>query len=90
MEVPALLRSADPPVGSTVAVAPTELKLTFSEAAEPAFCHVEVANAAGARIDTGTPRRDPVAVRRLLVALKLLAPGVYAVTWHATAAGASA
>ena len=34
----ALLRHAEPAVGSTVAGAPKELALTFSEAVEPAFC----------------------------------------------------
>lgn len=80
----ALLRSADPAVGSSVAHAPKELKLTFSETLEPAFCRVVVTDAGGARVDAGTLQADPANARRLLVPLKPLAPGVYTVTWHAT------
>lgn len=80
----ALLRSADPAVGGTVSSPPGDLKLTFSETVEPAFCRVEVTDAAGRRVDAGAPRRDPTDGKRLLVALKPLAPGVYSVTWHAT------
>ena len=50
----ALLRSANPPVGSTVRQAPRDLSLTYSESVEPEFCHVTVTNAAGASV---APRR---------------------------------
>lgn len=79
----ALLRHAEPAVGSTVAGAPKELALTFSEAVEPAFCTVTVTNAAGAPMASATLRADPHDAKRLLVPLKPLPPGVYTVTWHA-------
>lgn len=81
----ALLRLADPRVGSTVAVAPKELKLTFSEEVEPAFTHVEVTDAHGSGENAGALRLDPADARRVLVPLKPLAPGEYTVTWHAVA-----
>ena len=80
----ALLRAADPAVGSTIAQAPKDVSLTFSESVEPAFSRVTVTNAAGANMGAAPLRRDPHDARRLLLPLKALAPGVYTVTWHAT------
>jgi methionine-rich copper-binding protein CopC len=80
----ARLRAAEPAVGSTVGGAPTELKLTFSETVEPAFCRVTVTDAHGMRVDAGAPQADPADGKRLLVPLKPLGPGVYTVTWHVT------
>ena len=80
----ALLRAAEPAVGSTVGHAPQDLSLTFSESVEPAFCRVTVTNAAGARMEAGPLHGDPANARRLLLPLKPLPPGVYTVNWHAT------
>jgi methionine-rich copper-binding protein CopC len=80
----ALLRKAVPGVGSTVHVAPAELALFFSEGVEPAFCTVEVHGAGGARVDTGAVHTAPSDNKQLLVGLKPLPPGSYAVEWHAT------
>jgi methionine-rich copper-binding protein CopC len=80
----ALLRSALPAVGSTVKAAPAELLLVFSESVDPGFSRVEVTDAQGARVDTGTVWTDPADGKRLLVALKPLPAGAYTVTWHAT------
>ena len=79
----ALLRTADPPVGSTVAAAPKELKLTFSEAVEPAFTRVEVTGAHGENEAAGSLHADTADARRVILPLKTLAPGDYTVTWHA-------
>lgn len=81
----ALLRAAEPAVGSTVAHAPAELKLTFSETVEPAFTRVDVVDSHGARVDAGSLQLDPADAKRVLVPLKPLIPGVYTVRWHATA-----
>jgi len=80
----ALLRAADPAVGSSIAHAPPELSLTFSESVEPAFCRVTVTNAAGAPMNSAPLHIDPQNAKRLLLPLKALPPGVYTVTWHAT------
>ncbi len=80
----ALLQKAFPPVGSTVTAAPAEMWLRFSEAVEPAFCTVAVRNAAGVDFVAGSPHTAPNNGRQLVVGLKTLSPGTYAVEWHAT------
>lgn len=80
----ALLRHANPAVGSTVAHAPPVLSLTYSEFVEPAFCRVTVSNAAGMSEAAGPLHADQQDARRLLLPLKPLPAGVYTVTWHAT------
>ncbi len=79
----AQLEQAVPAVGSTVATAPAELRLDFSEALEPRFCKVEVTDAAGAPFNAGKLRTDPANAEHLLVPIGKLPGGIYAVTWHA-------
>ena len=57
--------------------------LTFSEGVEPLFCTITVQDATGARDDTGKLHLVDGDDKRLAIALKPLAPGVYTVTWHA-------
>ncbi len=59
------------------------MQLRFTEAVEPAFSTVEVTDAAGNRVDqaTLTAQQDGLV---LVVALKPLRAGVYAVAWHVT------
>lgn len=80
----ALLQKASPAVGSTVTAPPPELWLRFSEGVEPAFCTIAVRNTAGADFVAGKPHTAPDNARQLLVGLKPLPPGDYAVEWHAT------
>lgn len=80
----ALLRHAQPPVGSTVQAAPDSLLLVFSESVEPGFSTVTVTNQAGARMDSGPLHTDPKDARHLLVGVHKLAPGTYRVIWHVT------
>ena len=77
----AFLDHAEPRVGSSVAAAPRQLSLWFTQDLEPAFSTVEVQNSAGARVDQGKPRIGPANVMR--VGLKPLPPGTYRVLWHA-------
>ena len=77
----AFLDRAEPRVGSSVAVAPRQLSLWFTQDLEPAFTTVQVQNSAGARVDQGKPRIGPANVMR--VGLKPLPPGTYKVLWHA-------
>ena len=56
----AFLDHASPRVGSTVATAPRELLLWFTEKLEPAFSTVEVRNAQGAVVKAAR-RRSPAA-----------------------------
>jgi copper resistance protein C len=77
----AFLDHAEPRVGSSVATAPRQLSLWFTQDFEPAFSTVEVQNAAGGRVDQGKPRIGPANVMH--VGLKPLPPGTYKVLWHA-------
>jgi methionine-rich copper-binding protein CopC len=75
----AFLDHAEPRVGSTVATAPRELVLSYSQNLEPAFSSVEVSDASGARVDLGKPRISASVMR---VGLKQLPPGTYRVHWQ--------
>jgi methionine-rich copper-binding protein CopC len=79
----AFLERASPAVGSEVTPAPAALQLTYTEGVEPAFSTVEVTDAQGARMDQDslTTQDDG---RVLIVPLKPLSPGTYAVEWHVT------
>jgi methionine-rich copper-binding protein CopC len=76
----AFLDHAEPRVGSSVAAAPRQLSLWFTQNLEPAFSTVAVQNSAGGRVDQGKPR---VASNVMRVGLKPLPPGTYRVLWHA-------
>ena len=78
----AFLDHALPAVGATVAQAPTEVTLWFTQGLEPAFSGCAVTNAAGERVDTGQVTVDPKDPQELHVALKALPPGDYKVSWH--------
>jgi copper resistance protein C len=78
----AFLDHAVPAVGATVATAPAEVTLWFTQPLEPAFSGVAVTSAAGARIDTGPATIDPTDPQELHVRLNPLPPGTYKVSWH--------
>jgi methionine-rich copper-binding protein CopC len=75
----AFLDHAEPRVGSTMANAPHELVLAYTQNLEAAFSSVEVTDAKGARVDTGKPSISGSTMR---VGLKQLPPGTYKVRWH--------
>ena len=76
----AFLDHASPLVGSTVASAPREVSLTFTQNLETAFSSVQVTGANGARVDQGKPQ---ISGNTMRVGLKSLSPGTYRVRWHA-------
>jgi methionine-rich copper-binding protein CopC len=76
----AFLDHASPLVGSTVASAPREVALTFTQNLEAGFSSVEVTDANGARVDQG---KAQVSGNSMRVGLKSLSPGTYRVRWHA-------
>lgn len=78
----AFLDHADPAVGSTVPTAPAAVTLWFTQNLEPAFCHVTVSTASGARVDRGNVASVPGHPDELQVGLKALPPGTYSVSWH--------
>jgi len=75
----AFLDHASPLVGSTVAAAPHEVSLWFTQNIEAAFSGVEVSDANGARVDQGKPQ---ISGNTMRVGLKPLAAGTYRVRWH--------
>jgi methionine-rich copper-binding protein CopC len=76
----AFLDHASPLVGSTVAAAPHEVALWFTQNLEPAFSTVEVTDASGANVDAG---KAAVSGNTMRIGLKALGPGSYRVRWHA-------
>jgi len=82
----AFLERAEPRVGSTVAKAPDQVTLRFSEALEPAFSTVEVLDAAGKRVDRDDRKVDPANASVMRVSVPALAPGKYRVKWRALSA----
>ncbi len=76
----AMLDHASPVVGSSVASAPREVALTFTQNLEAAFSSVEVTDANGGRVDQGKPQ---VSGNTMRVGLKSLPAGTYRVRWQA-------
>ena len=70
----AFLDHASPLVGSTVASAPHEVALTFTQNLESAFSSVQVTDANGARVDQG---KAQISGNSMRVGLKSLSPGTY-------------
>ena len=76
----AFLDHASPLVGSTVATAPREVTLSFTQKLEPAFSSIEVTGPNGARADQG---KAQVSGSTMRVSLKAAGPGTYRVRWRA-------
>lgn len=79
----AFLDHAVPAVGATVAAAPAEVALWFTQPLEAAFSGATVTGASGQRVDAGQATIDPQDPKELRVRLKTLGPGTYKVSWHA-------
>jgi len=79
VEAHATLDHAEPRVGNTVAAAPHEVTLWFTQKLEPAFSRITVINAAGARVDSGKTR---VSGSQMSVTLRDGGPGTYRVNWR--------
>ncbi len=80
----AFLERAVPPVGGTVAVSPEMLHLRFTEAIVAHFSTVQVQDARGQPVRSGSPHTEDDG-RTLVVNLPRLSGGTYTVTWHVTA-----
>jgi len=76
------LSHATPAVNGTVATAPKEVVLWFTEALEPAFSSIVVHDANRANVETGKAQLDQNDHSQLRVALKPLPPGIYEVVWQ--------
>ena len=76
---------ADPRVGATVTNSPTQVRIWFSGALEPAFCTIVVQDTNGKRVDKGDGHVTPSDVTLLEVSLPQLSPGLYHVIWNVVA-----
>lgn len=74
----AFLDRAEPRVGSTVASAPREVSMWFTQQLEPAFSNAEVVSSAGAPVSQGRARIDGTVMH---VPVRALPPGTYRVRW---------
>jgi copper resistance protein C len=79
----AFLDHAQPGVGSTLAAAPAQIKIWFTEALEPAFSTIAVTDAGGGDVGQGKTKVDAADPKLLELGLKTLAPGTYRVKWRA-------
>jgi methionine-rich copper-binding protein CopC len=71
----AFLDHAEPRVGNSVATAPREVTLWFTQKLEPAFSTI----AAGQRVDTGKAR---ISGDTMAISLRKIGSGTYRVNWR--------
>jgi len=76
----AMLERAEPRVGNTVAIAPRDVTLWFTQKLEAAFSTISVTDPAGQRIDTGKAR---VSGNQMSVSIRAGGAGMYRVIWRA-------
>jgi methionine-rich copper-binding protein CopC len=76
----AFLEKAEPAAGEKLRVAPARIELHFSEALEPAFSGIAVANVAGVDMSAGSAAANGAEMN---LPLKTLKPGRYRVNWRA-------
>lgn len=76
----AFLDHASPLVGSTVATAPSELTLSFTQNLEPSFSTVQVTGPNGQRVDAGKPQ---ISGNTMHIAIRAAGAGTYHVHWRA-------
>jgi hypothetical protein len=77
----AFLDHALPKVGSEVSPAPTEVKIWFTQAVEPAFSSIQVFSANGNEVDKKNTHVDKSDAHLLIVSLETVPPGTYKVEW---------
>jgi methionine-rich copper-binding protein CopC len=75
----AYLDHASPLVGSTVATAPSEVTLWFTQKLEASFSTMSVTNSSGQRVDSG---RVSVSGNTMRVSIRGTGAGTYRVTWR--------
>jgi hypothetical protein len=78
------LDRATPAVGATLAAAPTEVTLHFTQQLEPKFSTIVVRDSAGRQVDKGDSHVNEEDAAVLKVSLQPLGSGVYKVEWRVT------
>jgi methionine-rich copper-binding protein CopC len=76
------LDRASPAAGATLAVAPTEVTLRFTQQLEPKFSTIAVRDAAGKQVDKGDSHLGGEDLTVLKVSLQPLGSGSYKVEWR--------
>jgi len=76
----AFLQSAVPAANASLATAPVEIALQFSETLEPTFSDIDITDAAGNDVKAAPVVTQGTSMR---VSLKPLNPGNYRVRWRA-------
>lgn len=79
----AFLDHAVPPVGATVAAAPPQVELFFTQDLEPAFSGATIAAVDGRPVAAGAATVAPQNRAALVLRLPPLSAGTYKVSWHA-------
>ncbi|CAG9233950.1 Protein yobA [Burkholderia vietnamiensis] len=78
-------KTLDPAADATLASAPHEVAIDFSETLEPAFSSIVVTDSHGQSVADGKSAVDAGNRKRMHVALASLAAGTYTVAWVAVA-----
>ena len=78
----AKLQTSAPADGTTVAAAPSELRLTYNEPVEVSMSTVKITGPSDVAIATDKVAADPTSDKTLVQALPKLAPGDYRVQWN--------
>lgn len=78
------LRRSAPTADTVLSVAPTEVRLWFSQEPQEGSTSIRLVDAAGSAVHTGDVVQDPAEATAFSVALHgALAPGTYTVAWRA-------
>ena len=81
----ATLLSSEPAAGATLIVAPSRIRLLFSEPIEAAMSGATIEGANGSRIALAVAA-DPHDVHALVASVPALQPGIHSVRWHIVSA----
>jgi len=82
----AALLGTSPQASRTTNVAPTEVRLRYSEPIEPRFAIVSVTDASGQQVTDGDPAAAPGSPQTLVTPLKRVPEGWYLVFWRVISA----
>ena len=81
----AMLVSSEPAANGVVAVAPTRVRLVFSEEIEPSLAHISIV-ASNGRVDRLGVASDPHDVDAVIATVGPLSAGGYRIVWHVVSA----
>ena len=82
LEAHAFLQRADPAVGSSVQISPSEVRIRFTENIEPAVSSIQVFDTSGKEVDKRDLHLDRSDHALLHISLPPLDVGTYKVAWR--------